>query len=493
MDSMYNRYKYILSLIILLIVGYQPLFSQTAPDTTWTEFNETLYDFEQLSNGDIAVTGESSDNVFWGLADSEGNLQWTNSYEFEGNENKAHAIAQTDDEGYIVTGQAYFGGGFGNDRIILVKTNANGDTSWTNTYNGDLGRDVEVTEEGNYLVAGELEESNFYGEGFTVGYIFKANAEGDTMWTKTIGDPNAFDTAPEDRFYDITKAHNDGYMIAGISETNGEDGNSYQDKFGYLMNIDTNGDTLWTRDYLADRIHDIHAITGGGYLLSGNIIEYDNAVSNTNARVIRIDNNGDTLWTKTIRGEEEDTFLSAAETNDGGFILAGFSESYNEDGDEQIWFTKLNSDGDSLWSKNLNQNGVLRDITQTGEGSFLVAGQIGFGGSGNLAKFNQNVATSATPVTEPASFKLKQNYPNPFNPSTKIEFSLEQSSNVTIDVYNMLGEKIKTLVNGRRTAGTYTVEWNGTNQMGAQVSSGMYLYRLKTNQQSVTQKMTLIK
>ncbi len=375
----------------------------------------------------------------------------------------------------------------------MVKTDANGDTLWTNTYDGDLGRDVEVTSEGNYIVAGELEESNYYGEDFSVGYIFMADSEGDTLWTRTFGNPDAFDTAPEDRFYDITKAHNEGYLITGKSETHGEDKDSYQDRFGYLINMDTNGDTLWTRDYLADRIHDVHAISGGGYLLSGNIIEYDNFVENTNARVIRIDNKGDTLWTNTIRGEEEDTFLSAAETNDGGFILAGYSESYNEDYYDEIWFTKINSEGDTLWSKASSMRGELRDIKQTEDGGFLVAGFIGYSQSGNLAKFNQNITTSATPATEPVSFKLKQNYPNPFNPSTRISYSLERSSNVSITVYNMLGEKIKTLVNGTRNAGSHTVVWNGTDQMGAQVSSGVYLYRLTADQRSVTQKMTLIK
>ncbi len=78
----------------------------------------------------------------------------------------------------------------------------------------------------------------------------------------------------------------------------------------------------------------------------------------------------------------------------------------------------------------------------------------------------------------PAEFSLSQNFPNPFNPVTRIEFSLPQASYVTIEVLNLLGQKIKILVNERLAAGHHVTLWDGTNGNGEAVSSGVYFYRI---------------
>ncbi len=88
----------------------------------------------------------------------------------------------------------------------------------------------------------------------------------------------------------------------------------------------------------------------------------------------------------------------------------------------------------------------------------------------------------------PLAFTLEQNYPNPFNPSTTISYSLETAGAVNISVYNLMGQKVATLVDENKSAGQYNIRWNAAN-----VSSGMYYYRLEANGQSITRKMTLIK
>ena len=93
----------------------------------------------------------------------------------------------------------------------------------------------------------------------------------------------------------------------------------------------------------------------------------------------------------------------------------------------------------------------------------------------------------------PGVFKLFQNYPNPFNPTTRIEFTLEQASEVRLEVYNVLGQKIKTLLDGYLPNGSHEAEWDGTTESGAKVSSGIYFYRLSTNEFSRTRKMMLMK
>jgi hypothetical protein len=88
----------------------------------------------------------------------------------------------------------------------------------------------------------------------------------------------------------------------------------------------------------------------------------------------------------------------------------------------------------------------------------------------------------------PDKFELFQNYPNPFNPSTKINFAISKNSKVTINVFNVLGQKIQTLVDKNLNAGLYQVEWNPGN-----VGSGVYYYVLKTENFSDTKKMLYIK
>ena len=93
----------------------------------------------------------------------------------------------------------------------------------------------------------------------------------------------------------------------------------------------------------------------------------------------------------------------------------------------------------------------------------------------------------------PCSFSLDQNYPNPFNPATTIEYSIPTRSQVTIEVFNILGQRVRTLVNETKAAGTYRAEWNGTDDSESSVSTGMYLYRFQAGDVVRTKKMLLIK
>lgn len=97
-------------------------------------------------------------------------------------------------------------------------------------------------------------------------------------------------------------------------------------------------------------------------------------------------------------------------------------------------------------------------------------------------------------LSPPEGFELGQNYPNPFNPVTNVEFRLSNPAWVRLKIYDLMGRKVKTLVNGRRVAGTYTVVWDGTDDTGKPVVSGVYFYRLWVNNRFVaTRKMLLIR
>lgn len=93
----------------------------------------------------------------------------------------------------------------------------------------------------------------------------------------------------------------------------------------------------------------------------------------------------------------------------------------------------------------------------------------------------------------PSDYVLSQNYPNPFNPSTTIEFSLPRKSYIALTIYNMLGQSIRTLVEKELSAGTYKVIWDGKDQFGNDVPSGVYLYDLITEERRISKKMILLK
>jgi hypothetical protein len=115
-------------------------------------------------------------------------------------------------------------------------------------------------------------------------------------------------------------------------------------------------------------------------------------------------------------------------------------------------------------------------------------GYVGFPGQGSKS------LTSTLNITlTPSEITLFDNYPNPFNPKTIISFSLPNESQVKLTVYSITGEKVKELINGFREKGVYKVEWNGTNQNGTPVSTGIYIYELIAGDQRLAKKMFLAK
>jgi hypothetical protein len=115
-------------------------------------------------------------------------------------------------------------------------------------------------------------------------------------------------------------------------------------------------------------------------------------------------------------------------------------------------------------------------------------------------------SANLTPINNPSNdnmfheFELFRNYPNPFNPATTIKYRLLTMSNVELSIFNALGQKIQTLVSQTQAAGSYSVQWDGQNDAGQPVASGMYLYRITYTSMegafravSLTQKMLLVR
>ena len=110
-----------------------------------------------------------------------------------------------------------------------------------------------------------------------------------------------------------------------------------------------------------------------------------------------------------------------------------------------------------------------------------------------LTQFQVGVDEQAGCLAVPENFELYQNFPNPFNPEIEISFQVPKSGNIVINIYNVLGEKICTLVNSQYDPGYHSLVWDGKDKFGAAVTSGIYLYKLQADNFSQTKKMNLLR
>jgi|GEM_PF-4970806 len=113
--------------------------------------------------------------------------------------------------------------------------------------------------------------------------------------------------------------------------------------------------------------------------------------------------------------------------------------------------------------------------------------------SENSKEFIITNPTRVSEKSQPAAFKLYQNHPNPFNPSTVIQYQITSSQNVHMAIFNQAGQLVRTLVQDHLSAGIHHVEWNGLNNVSQPVSSGIYLYRLQSDDQIKTKRMILLR
>jgi hypothetical protein len=146
-----------------------------------------------------------------------------------------------------------------------------------------------------------------------------------------------------------------------------------------------------------------------------------------------------------------------------------------------------------LWDEATRQWSALTSDVDTVNN--VVRAEISAGGT--YAAFTSDIVVGVEDDhrggTLPDDFELQPNYPNPFNPSTTISYSLPEAAHVRIEVCNVLGQKVRTLVNTVRPAGEHQARWDGTDESGSPVASGVYLYRFQSSGQVVTRKMLLLR
>jgi hypothetical protein len=166
------------------------------------------------------------------------------------------------------------------------------------------------------------------------------------------------------------------------------------------------------------------------------------------------------------------SWSTATEINNNGFEI----QRNSGEGFVTIGFVKGNGTTTEAKNYSYSDNNLV-----TGNYSYRLK-QVDFNGAYDYSKVVE------VEIVTLNNFELSQNYPNPFNPTTSIRFNIPEAGNVKLAVYNLLGQEVKTLVNGFRTAGSYTVNFDASN-----LSSGIYLYKIEMNNFTQTRKMTLLK
>ena len=485
--------KVVLTVISIMLLS--SLIGAQVPDTVWTKTfggadTETAEVGAALSNNEYAFGGYTVSFGYPGDAyivkfDANGDTLWTGLYG-AGSYDYVRGIVESHDSQLVVAGK--HSASVGAIRTAwLFKTDATGVLDWEHDYTGadDLETQTMIaTADSGFILAGYTRAT-----GNNDIWLLKTDVNGDSLWYKT------FVAAGADLPTNIRQTPDGGYLIVGTTTSFGGG-----DIDVWVIRTDAVGDTLWTRVY-GDTENEaspkLDETNDGGYIiLSG----ATNPVSTTyDPWLIKIDLAGDTAWTKFATCDRSISTGAICQTSDDGFLVAG-GASYGSPLGGQFYIVKLDSNADTVWSRTYGGNGSDRAmfVHEDADNKIMLLGQwYGATSYGDYYAVKLEGAVVSvddeSPSGLPDGFDLYQNYPNPFNPQTMITFSLPSRANVSIDVFNILGQQVVNLAEGSFGPGEHSVIWDGRDSYGHLTASGIYLYRLKTDGFSTSRKMLLVK
>jgi hypothetical protein len=503
-------------------------------------------------SGNVYVTGRSYGSTSYDYATIKykpnGDTAWVRRYNGPGNNyDEAYAIALDSANNVYVTGECV-GSGTGHD-YATIKYYANGDTGWVRTYNGpgnhaEYARAIAVDDSGNVYVTGYSNDFETYDNYCTIKYY----PDGDTAWVRIYNGPadsgdiataiavdgskNVYvtgystgsamsydyatikyypdgDTAWVRRYNGPADGNDVAYAIAldGLNNVYVTGYSDSTDTFQDYLTIkyDSSGTRLWVKRYSAPAEG-----TDEAYAIA--VDDSDNAyVTGTSGggptgmdyATIKYYSNGDTAWVRRYNGpvNGSDRAYAIAIHDSNNVYVTGYSAG---DGTDYDYVTiKYYSNGDTAWVERYNGIGDTADyacaIAVDDSGNVYVTGK-SYGSGTYLDYCTIKYSPKSTDVKDetenrekPSEFDLSQNYPNPFNPTTKIEFTLARSGFVSLNIYDILGRKVRTLVSEHLSSGYKSVIWDGKNDAGKEVASGIYFYQLRVGDFSEPRKMLLLK
>ncbi|MCR4416834.1 MAG: T9SS type A sorting domain-containing protein [Ignavibacteria bacterium] len=484
---------------IIYLIGLFSFLSDLvlSQNILWTKFYGGPWPYFDVGNcvistsdGGYAIVGETDwrgagwKDVWLIRTDGSGDTLWTRTYGFSFSD-RGRSILELPDRGFIIVGGCYYETSYPPPRkpsVYIIRTDQNGDTLWTKVISSDFdshideGYSVYQTPDNGFLITGLCTPHVPGGKRV---YVLKIDSIGNRQWEKGFGIPGRVDAQPH-KMYPTSDG---GFIITGSAE-------SYPDIVDlFIMKFNSSGDTLWSKLYggsLLDWGQDVCETNDGGFIVTGSVDFTFPGYGDL--WVLRTDYKGDTIWTKrfgiSVSSAEG---ISICRASDGGYCIAGRRQNY-------VYVLRFNQDGDTLWTREIHEfHGAGYSVSQAYDGDFLITGT-GSARDQSSDIFLLKITEQSSGLKQelnPSRFELYQNYPNPFNSVTVIKYEIPETNvpiKVSLKVYNILGEEVASLVNKIQTTGHYEVTFNSL-----QLTSGIYFYKLHTDNFVLTKKMVLIK
>lgn len=365
-------------LSLLLIVGS----ASSAVAVPVEEWNRTFGNIEfdcghsahQTQDGGYILSGETTVNYDEDNADaflmklnSDGNEEWNRTFGGSAHD-CAYSVQEITDGGYVLAGYLEHSGEIGerNSDAWMIKTDSNGTEEWNKTFGGinhDYVRSVQETNDGGYILAGG---TNSFGAGASDVWLIKTDSNGTEEWNKTFGGVS------EDHAFSVNESRNGGYIIAGYTNASDADGAD-----AWLIKTDSNGTEEWNRTFGGtgyDYAYSVQEFDDEGYIIGGYTESF--GAGGADAWMIKTDSNGTEEWNKTFGGPYTDYAYSVQKTGDGGFILAGSTQPTSDYNDTQALLIKTDSNGIEEW--NMIFGGVDTDFItfaqETRDGEYILVG-----------------------------------------------------------------------------------------------------------------------
>ncbi len=362
------------------------------PDVLWykTFGGSSLdrgYSSQQTSDGGYIITGETSsygtgDTDFWLIkTDSNGGAQWNKTFGGLGIDS-GKSVQQTTDGGYIIAGNTMSYGAGGYD-FWLIKTDASGNEQWNRTFGGsnyDNANSVQQTNDGGYIMTGV---TNSYGAGGQDVWLIKTDASGNEQWNQTFGG------SLMDGAFSVQQTTDNGYVLVGNTNSYGVGGQDV-----WLIKTDASGNEQWNQTFggtNSEMGKSVKQTSTGIYIITGETYSY--GAGDSDLWLIKADANGNKQWSKTFGGTVFEAGYSVNETNDGGYIVSGVTDSYGAGGHD-AWLIKTDEGGNEQWNKTFGGSGnndLGHSVQQTSDGGYIVAGMTDSYGAGSadflLVKF----------------------------------------------------------------------------------------------------------
>ena len=437
------------------------------------------------SAGNIYVTGMGDNQMMTIKYTSSGNRVWIDQGAFPGGSG-ASAISAYKSECVFVAGWSKDTGQYCYSTI--VKYDSSGLRRWTQRYNEELSpyyinqfSAVSTDELGNSYATGTSYHSDLYEEFITRKY----DINGDSIWT---GKYNSTSIG-----WDFSKAitvdKKGNAIVSGINTDN-----------VVTLKYDSSGHQKWVQFFPSDRIDDLPQIVSDD---SGNVYVTctgSSAAAGTNIVTVKYSPDGIQRWIRSFDGglNLNDYAYAICIDESGAVYVTG--STWSNVTAAGIVTIKYSSSGNQLWEQRFPGTGSISyypvSIGIDSSSNIYVFSRALTISSGDyvIIKYSQTVDVNSESEEFPETFMLMQNYPNPFNPGTSIRYQISKPSLVTLTVYDITGSKIRVLVNEKKPAGNYEIKFKAIDESGNELPSGVYFYRLETdNEMIATKRMLFVK